>query len=87
MKSRISRRNLLKTVGAATLLSSTPLGAGFPVLTQEGPDTPKLCLEINGVLAAGHLDETGMRRVKQLGVNHVAMGGPAIPGKRAKSAP
>ena len=79
MRSRISRRNLLKTVGAATLLSSTPLGAGFPAFTQEGPDTPKLCLEINGVLAAGHLDETGMRRVKQLGVNHVAMGGPTIP--------
>ncbi|HXW14780.1 MAG TPA: mannonate dehydratase [Terriglobia bacterium] len=79
MNSRISRRSILRTAGAAALLCSTPRGAGLPVLSQEGPETPKLCLEINGGLAAGHLDEAGMRRVKQLGVNHVAMGGPAIP--------
>ncbi len=30
-------------------------------------------------LAAGRLDEAGMRRVKQLGVDHVLMGGPRIP--------
>ena len=79
MNSRISRRNLMKTVGTVALLSSRPRGSALPVLRQEDPETPKLCLEINGVLAAGHLDETGMRRVKQLGVNHVAMGGPTIP--------
>ncbi|MGA2986082.1 MAG: mannonate dehydratase [Terriglobia bacterium] len=79
MNSRVSRRSMLKTVGAAALLSPSPRGAGLPVLQQEGPETPKICLEINGQLAAGHMDETGMRRVKQLGVNHVAMGGPEIP--------
>ena len=79
MSSRISRRNILKTVGAAALLSPSARGASPPELRQEGPETPKICLEINGQLAAGHFDETGMRRVKQLGVNHVAMGGPKIP--------
>ena len=79
MNYRVSRRNILKTVGAAALLSPSPRGAGLPVLHQEGPETPKICLEISGKLAAGHLDETGMRRVKQLGVDHVAMVGPVIP--------
>jgi mannonate dehydratase len=41
----------------------------------EGPDTPKLCLD----LPAEHLDESAMRKVKQIGVNHLATGGPAIP--------
>jgi mannonate dehydratase len=79
MNYRVTRRNILKTVGAAALLSPSPRGAGLTVLHQEGPETPKICLEISGKLAAGHLDETGMRRVKQLGVDHVAMVGPAIP--------
>ena len=79
MNSRVSRRNVLKTVGAAALLSPSPRGAGLPLFRQEGPETPKICLEINGKLAAGYLNETGMRRVKQLGVDHVAMGGPEIP--------
>ena len=79
MNSRLSRRSILKTVGAAALMSRSPREAGLPVLHQEGPETPKICLEINGKLAAGHVDETGMRRVKQLGVNHVAMVGPEIP--------
>jgi len=79
MNPRVSRRNVLKTVGAAALLGSSPRGAGLPVLRQEGLETPKICLEINGKLAAGYLNETGMRRVKQLGVDHVATGGPEIP--------
>jgi mannonate dehydratase len=79
MNSQVSRRNILKTVGAAALLGSSPRGAGLPVLRQEGLETPKICLEINGKLAAGYLNETGVRRVKQLGVDHVAMGGPEIP--------
>src|SRR5205807_7461844 len=32
-----------------------------------------------GRLAASNLDEAGVRRVKQLGVDHVLMGGPPIP--------
>ena len=40
---------------------------------------PNLALEINGKLAAAHFDEDGMMRIRQLGVNHVIMGGPKIP--------
>jgi mannonate dehydratase len=69
----------LKTVGAAALLSPSAVGGGLPPAHREGQTPPNICLEINGKLAAGLLDETGMRRVKQLGVNHVAMGGPQIP--------
>jgi mannonate dehydratase len=46
----------------------------------ESADTPKICLEIgNGALAAGGLDDAGMRRIKQLGVNHVIAAMGAIP--------
>jgi mannonate dehydratase len=46
----------------------------------EGRDTPKIALELSpGALSAGKLDQAGMRRVKQLGVDHVLMGGPPIP--------
>ena len=79
MNSQVSRRNMLKTVGAAALLSPSPRGAGLPMLRQEGRIRPRSAWKSTGKLAAGHLDEAGMRRVKQLGVNHVAMGGPAIP--------
>ncbi len=84
MDSRISRRSILKTVGAAALLGAPARGASPPDLRQEGPETPKICLEISGPIAAGRFDETGMRRVKQLGVNHIAMGGPKIPWKESQ---
>ena len=52
----------------------------MPDIHLEGPDSPKICLEIgNGGLAAGRLDEAGMRRVKQLGVNYVITSGPKLP--------
>ncbi|MDR3675343.1 MAG: mannonate dehydratase [Acidobacteriota bacterium] len=79
MNALLSRRSLLKTAGATALLSTTSPGRDMPVLRQEDTETPKLCLDINGKVEAGHLDEAGMRRVKQLGVNHVAAGGPEIP--------
>ena len=43
----------------------------------EGKDTPKICL---GYPAA---DDAGMRRVKQIGVDNVLMGGPRIPWEEA----
>jgi mannonate dehydratase len=59
----------------------------------EGAATPKLALELSnagpvatspgtrpmGNLAAGRLDDASMRRVKQLGIDHILMGGPPIP--------
>ncbi len=68
---------MIKTVGATALLSPLASGAVTPGLHDEGPDTPKICLEIsegwNGP------NEASMRRIKQLGVNHVLTGGPQIP--------
>src|SRR5579863_6606892 len=80
-----SRRRALKAIGNAAMF--TPLArmarptSPLPRPTRiEGPETPKLCLEMGaGDLAAGALSEAGMRRVKQIGVNHVLMGGPPIP--------
>lgn len=79
MNRQVSRRNLLKTVGAAALLNSATSGAAIPPMPAENRITPNICLGMDGRLSAGNSDETGMRRVKQLGVNHVVMGGPEIP--------
>jgi len=56
----------------------------------ESADTPKLALELTmnsapvGSLAAGRFDASSMRRVKQLGVSNVLMGGPMIPWEEAE---
>jgi mannonate dehydratase len=53
--------------------------------TTSNESRPKICLEIGGgSLAAGSLDDAGMRRVKQLGVDYVVMGGPTIPWEEAE---
>jgi mannonate dehydratase len=86
----IDRRALLKTVGAAALLGAVPgaatdAGAGaaapqtsggpaFAGMPQEGAGRPKICLG-----AAATLDDAGMRRIKQIGVNNVLMGGGNAP--------
>ena len=46
----------------------------------EGPSTPKICLEMGtGALAAGNVDDAGIRRLTQLGVHYALTGGPRIP--------
>ncbi|MGA3043356.1 MAG: mannonate dehydratase [Bryobacteraceae bacterium] len=74
----MTRRTILQAVGAGALASSAGTGAAAQARDQ-GPATPKICLELSGRLQAAGLDDAGMRRVKQLGVDHVAMGGPPIP--------
>jgi len=50
-----------------------------------GGPLPRLCLEMGGgSLSAGRLDPAGMRRIKQLGVNDVLMGGPRIPWEESR---
>lgn len=76
---RIRRREILHAMGAAALVSSAPIRSShaqskFFRMPSEGRDTPKICL---GVPAT--LDEPGMRRVKQIGVDYVLTGGPRIP--------
>jgi mannonate dehydratase len=81
MKLTTSRRSILKS--AAVLPAASFAAAAQSKMTSlrmEGPDTPKICLEMGGgSLAAGNFDDAGMRRVKQLGVTYVLSGGPRIP--------
>jgi mannonate dehydratase len=78
-----SRRTLIKTTASAALVPSAFLhaaeqdakwtpGAGMP---QEGPGTPKIGAPLNG----RGITDTAIREVKQIGVNHVRMGGPRFP--------
>lgn len=66
----ISRRTVIHGMGASAL--------AFPRFeTRSGESSPKICLE-------GSLEEPAMRRIKQLGVDYVVMGGPPIPWKDAE---
>ena len=87
MKSDISRRSLLRGMGAAALAPAMPalaaaaqqekrpwwMGDGMP---QESAGTPKIACAID--LSHGVTDEA-IRSVVQLGVRHVLAGGPPIP--------
>ncbi|HEX4950481.1 MAG TPA: mannonate dehydratase [Blastocatellia bacterium] len=72
---KTTRRELLKTAGAAALtpaLVRAQSKTSWPVIP--GANHPKICLGVNPAL-----DEAGMRKVKQIGVDYVLMGGPPIP--------
>jgi mannonate dehydratase len=70
---------MIKAFGTASLLSTLDppqeraqqLDSWPP---QEGSSTPKICLGVRP-----DIDEKGMRQIKQIGVDHVLMGGPSIP--------
>jgi mannonate dehydratase len=84
LKTDFSRRKIVQALSVAALAPSLEERAQAKdvsvSLTQDDPNLPKICLEMGGgSLSAGKADEAGMRRVKQLGVNHVLMGGPRIP--------
>ncbi len=79
MRPGMNRRNVLKATFAPALAGCLPLrfAEAEPKFTQmpaEGKDTPKICLGFGGPV-----DEPGMRRLKQIGVDHVLTGGPKIP--------
>jgi mannonate dehydratase len=80
MRTRLSRRELLQTIGTAVLAARAPTVSAqttkptFARMPAEGRDTPKICL---GYWDA--VDEPGMRRVKQIGIDYVLTGGPRIP--------
>ena len=79
MQTDISRRNLLTTIAGTALVPAFPPEAG--AASQEG--VPKICLGIGRNL----INEAGMRRVKQLGVDYVLMGGPRIPWREEELKP
>ena len=79
----MKRRDILKSVGASGLAASLPLRFAeaepkFSRMPPEAKDTPKI-----GLGFYGPVDEAGMRRVKQIGVDHVLTGGPKIPWSEA----
>lgn len=82
MNSKFRRREMIKAMGSLALFPLTASASGGTDLGKysERSDTPKICLEMgSGLLATGTLNEAGMRRVKQLGVDHVLKWGPSIP--------
>lgn len=77
MNTNLSRRKMIQAVGATALVS--PLRRASAAPAGDG-ETPRICMEIGGgSLSAGKLDPAGMRRIKQVGVDDVLMGGPRIP--------
>ena len=78
MNIALSRRRMMQTAGAAAVTPSLSAAAGRQWPVAEGPDTPKLCLGI-----PSGPDDATMRRMQQIGVNHVLGGGPKIPWQEA----
>lgn len=81
MNTRWSRRSLIKGMASTACLpalaargdaAELPPHHGMPV---EGPDTPKICAPIGG----RDITADSTRQVKQIGVDHVLMGGPKMP--------
>lgn len=80
----ISRRRMMQAIGTAALAPSLAVrGASprpeIPAVSvagwcPEGPDTPKLSLDISPTA-----DAAAMRRLRQIGINHVNTFGPRIP--------
>jgi mannonate dehydratase len=65
---------MMGSMGGAALAPSAARAAGsraWPLV--EGPDTPKICF------GSPANDEAEIRRLKQIGVDYVIMGGPPIP--------
>src|SRR5262249_41056448 len=79
-----NRREVLKAIGTTAVAASLPspsVESGPPAFSRmpaEGRDTPKICLGFGDPI-----DGASMRRRKQIGVDHVLMGGPKIPWSEA----
>jgi mannonate dehydratase len=79
MPSLLDRRRLLQTLGAALVLApgSARAAQGRPAswrMPVEEAGTPKICLGFYMPV-----DEASIRKVKQIGVDYVLMGGPRVP--------
>src|SRR4030042_2130559 len=78
MKSNLPRRSFIQATGAFALAPTLARRAPGPRPPAEGPGVPKICLGVGA-----NATEKEMRRLKQIGVDHVLMGGPPIPWKEA----
>lgn len=89
MPNRPSRRSMLKAAGAALALpaayrASVSAAAAPERPRFEGPDTPKIALELGPNTTGTAEFEAGAKRVRQLGVTHVLGGGGRIPWDEAR---
>jgi mannonate dehydratase len=76
--SRLARRSFVHAAGAFALAPTLARPAAGSWPPAEGEGVPKIC---TGVGAGAEVKQ--MRRLKQIGVDHVLMGGPPLPWKEA----
>src|SRR5262245_19481838 len=74
MESGFSRRKMMQAMSAAVLSPAVLEAASVSWPPAEGANTPKICLG-----TGPNTDAAGLRRLKQIGVDYVLMGGPRIP--------
>lgn len=72
----ISRRTVIQALGTSAL--PMPLAVARPAESANAGALPKICLDIASI------DDAAMRRIRQLGVEYVLMGGPRIPWDEAE---
>ena len=78
----ISRRSLMEAMGGSVL--GIPSIAADSRVSAAG-ELPKICLGAGDAgLETGALEDGGMRKIKQLGVDYVVTGGPRIPWEEAE---
>lgn len=75
MRYGTSRRDALRAAAAAFALTPAAGAAARKWPLSEGPNTPKLCM----IASSRNPDDRAFRRIRQLGVSYVLMGGPPIP--------
>lgn len=71
---KTTRREIIKAIGASAVLAPTLSATQKSSWPPAETGAPKICLGVRP-----DLDAAGMRRVKQIGVDYVLMGGPPIP--------
>jgi len=85
--SDVSRRTLLQAMGATALSAATPAAVASKLFAEahdrrDVAGGPNIALELSrsgSFFATGGVNGAGTRRMQQLGVTHVIMGGPSIP--------
>jgi mannonate dehydratase len=74
MPSPLTRRTFFEAAGALALAPAIARATAGDWPPDEGTGTPRLCLG-----AAADADEKEMRRIRQIGIEQVLMGGPPVP--------
>ena len=79
MKSGLSRRRMIQAVAVTALSPVVMRGAAGTRSPEKAPSTPQICIGVSP-----DADEAAMRRLRQIGVDSVLMGGPRIPWQEAE---